>query len=166
MNRNMLKIAGGVAGVGLGLSVYMTWNKKRKDKLASQILRELSKLIKPATSGLLSESAFDIHYKDEVLKKVNGRVLTIRADTASKYAEQIHSAWAAWWRGGDDESKVYAVFRKLRDKVQVSQVAKAYQASFKINLIDKLYERLDEKEIRKVLTIVKKLPGYRTQVQR
>lgn len=164
MNRNILKIAGGVAGVGLGLSVYMVYDKKRKDKFASEILRELTKMIKPSTSGLLSESAFDIHYKDEVLKKVNGRVLTIRADTASKYADQIHAAWAGWWKGGDDENKVYAVLRRLKDKVQVSQVARAYQASFKINLIDKLYERLDEKEVKKVLTIVKNLPGYRTQV--
>ncbi len=164
MKRNLLKIGGGVAIVGLGASIYMVWNKRHKDKLAAEILRELSKLIKPSTSGLLSESAFDIHYKDEVLKKVNGRVLTIRADTASKYADQIHAAWAGWWKGGDDENKVYAVLRKLKDKVQVSQVAKAYQASFKVNLIDKLYERLDEKEVKKVLTIVRNLPGYRTQV--
>lgn len=164
MKRNLLKIGGGVAIVGLGASVYMVWNKRHKDKLASEILRELSKLIKPSTSGLLSESAFDIHYKDEVLKKVNGRILTIRTDTASKYADQINAAWAGWWSGGDDENKVYAVLRKLKDKVQVSQVAKAYQNSFNVNLIDKLYERLDEKEVKKVLTIVKNLPGYRTQV--
>lgn len=162
MNRSILKIAGGVAGIGLGASVYFVWSKKRKDKLTSELLRELFKLIKPSTTGLLSESAFDIHFKDEVLKKVNGRVLTIRPETASKYADQINAAWAGWWKGGDDENKVYAVLRKLKDKVQVSQVAKAYQASFKVNLIDKLYERLDESEIRKVLGIVKKLPGYRT----
>ncbi|MEO9870352.1 MAG: hypothetical protein ABJQ69_03555 [Ekhidna sp.] len=162
MNRNTLKIAGTMAGIGLGISVYVVWDKKRKDKLASEILKQLTSLIKPFTSGLLSESAFDIHYKEAVLQKVNARVLTIRTDTAAKYADQIHQAWAGWWRGGDDENKVYAVFRKLKDKVQVSQVAKAYQDSFQVNLIDKLHERLDEKEIKKILAITRNLPGYRT----
>lgn len=157
-----LKIAGGVVGVLLMGSVYGHVRRRQKDKLASELLREVSKIVKPATKGLLSEDAFDIHYMDEVLKKVKGKVLTIKRDAAVKYADRIHDAWGAWYEGGDDENKVYAVLRELKDKVAVSQVAKAYQDNHGENLIDKIHDRLGDDEVKKVLEIVKPLPSYRT----
>jgi len=157
-----LKIAGGIIGVLLVGSVYGHMRRKRKDKLASELLREVSKIVKPATKGLLSEDAFDIHYVDEVLKKVKGKVLTIKKDAAVKYAGRIHNAWGAWYEGGDDENKVYAVFRELKDKIAVSQVAKAYQDNHGENLIDKIHDRFGDDEVKKVLEIVNPLPSYRT----
>lgn len=157
-----LKIAGGVVGVLLVGSVYGHARRRQKDKLASELLREVSKIVKPATKGLLSENAFDIHYVDEVLKKVKGSVLTIKKDAAVKYADRIHNAWGAWYEGGDDENKIYAVFRELKDKVSVSQVAKAYQDAYSENLIDKIHDRLGDDEVKIVLEIVKPLPSYRT----
>lgn len=162
MNKVGLKIAGGVVGVLLVGTVYGNIRRKRKDKIASELLRELSKVVKPATAGLLGEDAFDIHYVDEVLKKVKGKVLTIKRSAATKYAERIHDAWGAWYEGGDDETKVYGVFRELKDKVQVSQVAKSYQDTYNENLIDKLNDRFSDSEVKTVLDIVNPLPAYRT----
>ncbi|GAK75611.1 hypothetical protein JCM19296_1203 [Nonlabens ulvanivorans] len=50
----------------------------------------------------------------------------------------------------------------MKDKVQVSQVAKAYQETYSKNLIDTLKDRFDKEEITIVLNIVKALPNYRT----
>lgn len=162
MSKVGLKIAGGVVGVLLVGTVYGNVRRKRRDKIASELLRELTKVVKPATAGLVGEDAFDIYYIDEVLKKVKGRVLTIKRSAAIKYAERIHDAWGAWYEGGDDEAKVYGVFRELKDKVQVSQVAKAYQDAYGDNLIDKLNDRFGDSEVKTVLDIVKPLPSYRT----
>ncbi len=157
-----LAIAGGTVGFLLSISIYVHFRRKQKDKLAAELLREISKLVKPATSGLLAENAFDINFADEVLKRISGKVLVLKQDALVKYAERIHDAWGAWYQGGDDENKVYAVFRELRDKVAVSHVAGAYQKAYRENLIDVLNDRLDSDEINIVLGIVKGLPTYRT----
>ena len=162
MNSQRLKIASGIVGVLLAGSIYGHVRRRKKDKVASELLREVSKIVKPTTEGLLSEDAFDIHFVDEVLKKVKGKVLTLSKSAATKFAERIHGAWGAWYQGGDDETKVYAVFRELKDKVQVSQVAKAYQDAYAENLIDTLNDRFGDSEVKKVLDIIKPFPTYRT----
>ena len=143
------------------ISLYSKAKRRNKDKLAVALMRELNKAIKPATTGLLAEDAFDIHYAEKVFKRENGRMLTLSHQVARDYARRIHEAWGGWWVGGDDETKVYGVFRELRDKVQVSQVAKAYQELYRENLIDKLHDKLEKKEVKKVLDIVGPLAEYR-----
>jgi hypothetical protein len=162
MNNQGLKITGGIVSLLLVGAVYGNVRRRKRDKVASELLREVSKIVKPTTEGLLSENAFDIHFVDEVLKKVKGKVLTLNKNAASKFADRIHDAWGAWYEGGDDETKVYAVFRELKDKVQVSQVAKAYQEAYAENLIDKLNDRFGDSEVKTVLNIIKSLPTYRT----
>lgn len=159
MNRRAIRTIGVITGVSLGASIYTNLNKKRKDKLARDLMREIAKVIQPTTVGLLSEQAFDIHFTDAVISQVSGKVITLKPEAAVNSAKEIRSAWS-WF--GDDELKVYGVFRNLKDKVQVSQVAKAYQSTYMENLIDKLHEKLDKKEIEKVLDIVRALPTYRT----
>ena len=162
MNNQGLKITGGIVSLLLVGAVYGNVRRRKRDKVASELLREVSKIVKPTTEGLLSENAFDIHFVDEVLKKVKGKVLTLNKNAASKFADRIHNAWGAWYEGGDDETKVYGVFRELKDKVQVSQVAKAYQEAYAENLIDKLNDRFGDSEVKTVLDIIKPLPTYRT----
>ncbi|MDN5201242.1 hypothetical protein QQ008_07710 [Fulvivirgaceae bacterium BMA10] len=160
--KNLLLASGVVTGIGCAVSIYFDLRRKKRDKLAAELIKEITKQLKPSTTGLLSENAFDIHYKDEVVRSTGRQILTLKSEVANDYANQIHSAWGSWWSGGDDEKKVYGVFRKLRDKVQVSQIATAYLRNFGVNLIDKLNERLNDKEIKNVLAIVKPLPAFRT----
>jgi hypothetical protein len=126
------------------------------------LLTAIQAQIQPISSGLTSQNAFDIHFLNKVLQTVNREVLVLKTSTASRYADQIHKAWGSWYQGGDDEEQVYGVFRKMKDKVQVSQVAKAYQETYSKNLIDTLKDRFDKEEITIVLNIVKALPNYRT----
>ena len=153
-----LKIAGIMVGSLLAGSVYLTIRRKRRDKKASAFLVALKQEIKPATAGILASDAFDIDYKEDVVKKVkaSSRVLTLSA--ANSYAKQIHDAWGFW---DDDEDAIKSVFRSLKDQVQVSQVAKAYYDKYKINLIDEFNSRLSESEVKEIIEIVKELPGYR-----
>lgn len=148
--------------MGLVGACYLGWQKHRQNKLATKLLREVSAILQPATSGLSSEKAFDIHYREAVLQKIKGRLVVLTESAAMQYARQINAAWKGWWLGGDDENAVYAVFKALKDKVQVSQVAKAYYTAYHIDLADKIHDRMDEKEIGIVLEIIKRLPAYRT----
>ncbi|MGB3467073.1 MAG: hypothetical protein WBA74_17460 [Cyclobacteriaceae bacterium] len=152
----------GIATGGWCLYEIVRYYKiKRQDLLASLLLEELTKLLNPATSGLLSEEAFSIHYKQKVLATVRGSVLTLQPSVAARYAEQVYNSFGNWISGGDDEQKVYAVFTQLKDKVQVSQVATAFLDQYGRSLIDKLHEKFDSGEISKILTIVSTKPPYR-----
>lgn len=164
MKRNWIIIVGVVAASGCVVSIYFSYKRNRQNKRASEFIKELMQVLKPATAGLLAEPALDLGYKDEIVKNAGRQVIVLNDKVAEDYANQIKSAWNHWLRGGDNEQKLYAVFRALKDKVQVSQVANAYWRlnDRKVNLIDRLNERLDEKEIGNVLSIINPLPAFRT----
>lgn len=161
-----MSVAYKILGVSVGTlligSTALTIRKRNRDERTGKLLSAIKAQIQPIINGLIAENAFDIHYLNKVLQAVNKEVLVLKTSTASKYADQIHKAWGSWYQGGDDEEKVYGVFRKMKDKVQVSQVAKAYQDTYSKNLIDTLKDRFDKKEITIVLNIIKALPNYRS----
>jgi hypothetical protein len=162
MKKNVLIISG-ISVVGLITVSIVIGNRNRKrEQLTSKLLSVLSARIEPIKNGIGSQNAFDVNYLDNVLQRVNGQVLALKQSTAKHYAKQIKSGFLPWYKGGDDEDKVYSVFRKLKDKVQVSQVAKAYQDEESKNLIDVLKDRFGKDEIKIVLDIVSSKPNYRT----
>lgn len=160
-----MSVAYKILGVSVGTlligSTALTIRKRNRDERTGKLLSAIKAQIQPIANGLIAENAFDIHYLSKVLQAVSNEVLVLKTSTASKYADQIHKAWGSWYQGGDDEEKVYGVFRKMKDKVQVSQVAKAYQDTYSNNLIDTLKDRFDKDEITIVLNIIKALPNYR-----
>lgn len=156
------KIIGASVGTLFIGTTFFSMRKRSRDLRTSKLLTAIQAQIQPISSGLTSQNAFDIHFLNKVLQIVNREVLVLKTSTASRYADQIHKAWGSWYQGGDDEEQLYGVFRKMKDKVQVSQVAKAYQETYSKNLIDTLKDRFDKEEITIVLNIVKALPNYRT----
>ena len=156
------KIIGASVGTLFIGTTFFSMRKRGRDLRTSKLLTAIQAQIQPISSGLTSQNAFDIHFLSKVLQTVNREVLVLKTSTASRYADQIHKAWGSWYQGGDDEEKVYGVFRKMKDKVQVSQVAKAYQETYSKNLIDTLKDRFEKDEITIVLNIIKALPNYRT----
>jgi hypothetical protein len=156
------KIIGASVGTLLIGTTLFSVRKRSRDARTSKLLSAIKAQIQPISNGLMSQNAFDIHYLNKVLQAVNREVLVLKTSTASRYADQIHKAWGSWYQGGDDEEKVYGIFRKMKDKVQVSQVAKAYQETYSKNLIDTLKDRFGKDEITIVLNIIKALPNYRT----
>ena len=153
---------------GLSLTMLLTGataislRQRMRDKRTEILLGVITSKIGSETTLLSTENAFDINYMNKVLQQVSFTVLVIKKEVATRYAKQIHSAWASWYQGGDNEAKVYAIFRQLQDKVQVAQVSKAYQDLYSKNLIDVLKERFSNTEIKEVLAIVAQLPNYRT----
>ena len=158
-----LKITGITLVPLLIVTGYLSAKNRKQNRLASALLKALQTKLHPTTLGLDSELGFDAGFAEKVLSSVSGRVLVLKKEIAAQYAKQIHEAFAPWYLGGDDEDMIYGVLRNLKDKVQVSQVAKAYQDDYGINLKEQLKNRFDKEEIKKVLRIVNPLPKYRLQ---
>ncbi|GAA0892647.1 hypothetical protein GCM10009122_23260 [Fulvivirga kasyanovii] len=158
INRETLKITGATAATLLVVALLYSWKRKRQDRLAARFMEELNKQLTPATAGLSASAAFDLDYKDKALKKAGSKILVLKEEAAKQYADEIHNSWG--WIN-DEENRIYAVFRKLKDKVQVSQVSVAYNRYHKENLIDTFYDRMNDNEIRKILDIVNSKPDYR-----
>ena len=144
----------------VGSICYVLRDKKRS-RLANELLVELKNRFNPSSLGLVNEKAFDVTYRQRVLDSIQGQVLVIKQSRAIQIAKQLQDAWKPWYLGGDNEDRIYSVFRALEDKVQVSQVADAYQKEFGVNLIDKIIARMDSEEISVLLRIVRTLPDYR-----
>ena len=155
----VLKIASGGVLLLIGGTVYGNVVRKQREKTASALLLELTKELQPATKGLLNEIAFDVKFSEKVLDTVRGRIQVLSETEAFDYADQIHQTFKPWYYGGNDTEKLYGIFRKLSDKVAVSQVAKAYETNQNKNLIDTLNAELSE-DTKKILEIVKPLDKY------
>lgn len=156
-----LQITAGTVGLILIGTTYITLRNKKRNKIASHLLAQLSKRLNADNKGLENETALDVHYVDRVFNSLSGKIVVLKKSTAIQYANEIHKAFRSWYQGGDLEENVYAVFRNLKDKVQVSQVTKAYQSEHKLNLRDQLKDRFDKDEIKMVLGIISRLPTYR-----
>lgn len=149
---------GGASVLLIGV-VYFSAKARKRDQRHSRFLQALYGLLKQSGGNIAAQGVFDPKYVDRVLQTVKGTIITLKKETAQQYAEQLYSAWGIIW---DDEDLVYSVLRKLKDKVQLAQLAGAYSQRYEHSLIDTLHSRLNKKEINKVMAIIQPLPAYRT----
>jgi len=148
------------ASIGLLLAIRMHFRHRKQNQLAGQLLRNIEQLLRPQSAGLLAEDAFDIYYVDNLRGSVSGSLILLQTAAAHRFASDIYSSFSFW---NDDEQRIFSVFRSLKDKAQVSQVAAAYQSKYHANLIDVLSDQLNESEVTTILTIIRNLPNYRTR---
>ena len=146
-------IAFGLTTLFVGVT-SLSVRSRMRDKKAATLLELIQSKTSDGNTQLNAEKAFDVNYLNEVLSQAKNQVLVIQKKVAMDYAKSIEKAWGSWYEGGDNEMKVYSVFRQLKDKVQVSQIAQAYQELFKENLIDVIRERFSTNEINELLKIV------------
>lgn len=156
----VLTSIGAVATIGLATSIYLKVKSDQENKLTNELIAALNKLFNPAI-GLVSENAFDVHYKDKIKSATNLPVIALHTQVAADHAQQLHDQLGQWWSGSAEVNKVYNIFRTLQDKVQVSQVSKAYALNHQEHLIDRLKDRLSEKELNTVLKIVSDKEDFR-----
>lgn len=77
-------------------------------------------------------------------------------NTADAIAKQIYAAKGVF---NDDEESVYAAFAKLKNKGQISEVAKSFQRLYKKDLQAYLLAFINESEMQKLQLIINKLPN-------
>lgn len=158
MNTKIKVLIGAVGVIGITAGVY-AYKKKQRNKGSIEFLEELEKFIDPGGAGLNSSDAFDIYYWEKAQKEAGKPIVLLKKQAAHLLAKDIRDSWSVI---NDDEEKVYSAFRALKDKVQVSMLAKAYYDDYKVNLIDELNNRMDkDTEVKIINMIVRKLPKWR-----
>lgn len=146
--------------VALLYSLTKHFSHRKQNQLARTLIVQLEQYLNPDSAGLLAEDGFDIYYLEKLRQHIKGTLILLHNAAASRYAKDIQDSFSIW---GDDEQRIFGVFRSLKDKVQLSQVASAYQSKYKTNLIDVLSDNLSQKEISTILSITGNLPNYRTR---
>lgn len=155
LNKGLI-VTGGILGVILVTSIYLYFDKKKKDKFASKLLEELSKVLNPTTDGISGENAFDPKFYEQTVKRVKGRVRVVKKSYASDLADELNDALSSWF----DKNKVFEILSRLEDKVEASLVAKTFEDNSYGSLMIRLNEDLSTEDVEKALALVKPLPAF------
>jgi hypothetical protein len=90
-----------------------------------------------------------------------------RLYTPAAAKAQAGIIYNAWGKVNDDEQAIYAVFRRLISRAQLSQVVDAYATYYHQDLLTRiknpwyiLDDGFDTDELKEIYTIVNKLPKY------
>ncbi len=159
-----------------GLGVYLLRSNK---KARTQGYGNRARKDKPAGSpgggvptsrdtlgGAITEpdwnNPFDMHYEEEVKQWVSPKgIVVLNQEEARAMAKALYEARGAWWQD-DDEATVNAIFgKRLRDKVQVANLSRAFWQQYKTDLWEYLHGFLSDGELeRYVQGPVRNLPDY------
>ena len=139
-NQGLIVKAGLVAGGGFFL-LYLLKQAGIIESKADKEKRLLNE--KNATS---TKSPFNPNY----YKTIPGATLLLKA-VAVEYAEQIYDAVGHLY---DDETAIYAVFRKLKAKTQVSWLADVFFQEYGEDLYNYLADSLNDDEMDVINRIV------------
>lgn len=136
-------------GVGIGAAYFLllrpilistgvidSAEDKQREKVESQFGTSLSSPFNPSW-----------------YKTVPGAILITRA-TAENLAKILYDGFGFW---NDDEDKVYAVFRQLKAKTQVSWLADVFAQEYNADLYQFLRSRMSDSEMDIVHGIVNNL---------
>lgn len=94
------------------------------------------------------------------MKKEHPELILLKGDYVTDYRKQLYDAM---WGIGTDTDTIKSVFRKLKDKVQVAQIAESYQKNYNINLLDALKGDIDIKsdDMKELLDLMIQKPAFR-----
>ena len=108
------------------------------------------------------DKPFDMNYKKHVESYLKREVKGLDSLTAKRYAKKLKDAKKPFYKTDDTESVAQIFGKSLKDKVQVSDLSRAFWNSYKLDLWKHLTTFLSSSEltryIRKPLRV---LPNYR-----
>ena len=163
---------GVVSVLGLGLGGYFLFKHKSKPsgnrKLSERLGTSGIRTVKAGQHQRLVEPdwnhPFDMNYEQDVKTWVAPTsILTLNPTDGAAYAKALKQAKGTGWLGNDDEDAVGAVFsKKLKDKVQVAGLSRAFWNRYKMDMWQYLRSFLSNSEMKKyVHDPVRRLPNYR-----
>jgi hypothetical protein len=134
--------------IGLVKTVQEHKTAKQKTIAArdSEIAVAKDKAVQKNVVNVISKST----YFKPAYYKTAGSLNLLSSVEAKKAAENIKDAWGII---NDDEEQVYGVFRSLTHKVQVSQIAEAYNKEYNEDLAGELISRLGKDELKMIYDI-------------
>ena len=161
MTRNQqIGIYGGLVAVPLSYFMLSYVNRRvRFNKLAGEIAGAEGGTSLP---DIAQDDAFDPQYwKGATIPITNYYILS--PNEIIKYREQLYHSMHGGTGWGTDEDEMLGVFRSLRDKVALSQVADSYQMRYGYDLYSDIMGELESDDIytkTQIGTIVDNKLGY------
>lgn len=110
------------------------------------------------------DNPYDMNYEQDVKKWVSPKkIYVLKKSYADQYAKELKDAYGGAWYNDDDEDAVKAVFsKKLKDKVHVANVSRAFWNNYKKDMWEYLANFLSSDEMEEnVHKPVRALPNYR-----
>lgn len=160
MNKRKIIIISSASVVGIAIS-YFAFIKIRNNKEIKFIISELE-----GTGGYGSIQDFakifaGSSYINEIKAK-NPNIILLKNDYITKYRKELYDAIDGV---GTDVDAVKSVFRNLKDKIQIAQIADSYQRNYKINLLDAILDesafKSGSNDANELLNIMKSKLNYR-----
>lgn len=128
--------------------------ERRQDKMATRIEGAQEREILTVVNNILKSKFFNPNF----YKSANTNILLDNIK-ASQLSTELHSSFGwRFWNYGDDEERIYGVFRRLQNKTQISQLADEYFLNYGKDLAGVLVERLDRSELVKLMSVINTLP--------
>ncbi|MCB0374445.1 MAG: hypothetical protein KDD04_00845 [Sinomicrobium sp.] len=167
-------IIAGAGVVGLSVGGYSIYKRKRpktdkygrREDKSSDIAGgvQTSRAGGQALTQPDWSNPYDMNYQKDVQAWIAPKKLRLLPRSeADTYAKQLKAAGGGAWYKNDDEKAVEGVFaKKLRDKVAVASLSRAFWDLYKKDMWQHLAGFLSKKEMEKyVHAPVRKLPNYR-----
>jgi len=107
-----------------------------------------SKEEKNKTIKVINSDYFNPNYYKTVLHKF------LDLEVSKRYAHDLRVAFSGF---GTDEGAVYSTFKKLDNKVQISEISSSYYIQYKRDLKADLLDELNESEVAIVYDIINSL---------
>ena len=125
------------------VGLIRTKDQKQTDKEKREAKQEKKNIEKILTKSELFNPNTYLEFPDQYL---------LNESQVEDRAKQLKGAMGFF---NDDESEIYAVFRSLNDKAQVSQLAAKYYELYQKDLLGDLDDHLNKDELVTVYNIIK-----------
>jgi hypothetical protein len=148
INPNLIIL--GILGVGAYFALKPVLEatglkKSKEDKETDKILKD-------------QEEKINIWTGLEAVKRAAGskrKVYALKFAEANAKAKGIYDS-LNWY--GDDEDRIYAIFRSLNYQTQVASIVDQYRSLYKTDLLTKLKSSFSDSELNEVLKIINQKP--------
>lgn len=159
MNKKKIIIIASSTIVVSGIA-YLAYLKIRNKKEINQIHAALDG--RTGAYGSIEDFS-DVFEGANYINKIKAKqpnLIQLRPDYVTEYRKKIYYALAGV---GTDEEAIKGIFRALKDKVQIAQVAESYQNNYKVNLLDALKDDMDvdSDDMKQLLDIMIQKPAFR-----
>ena len=157
------------AAVVVGGAGYFTYTSIRNKNEKNQIFKILDSDV-GSYGGV--EDFSDVFAGDAYINKIKLKyptIIKLKDTYVTDARKELYDAIRRVVGWGDDsgfgtnEEAIKAVFRSLKDKIQIAQVAQSYRNNYKINLLEALKGEMDVKsdDMKELFNIIKAKPNFR-----
>jgi hypothetical protein len=147
-----------IAASGIGYLIYL---KIRNKKEINQIHAAIDG--RSGAYGTIEDfsDVFDGANYINKIKSKQPKLILLKGDYVTTYRKKLYDYLTTIV--GTDEEGIKSIFRTLKDKVQIAQVAESYMRNYNVNLLEAIKDDIndDSDDMKELLDIMTQKPAFR-----